>query len=338
MTKLERNLERRGDCDVVSGPTARIGHGNVQGRSLATGGALFAGIPYAQPPVRARRFLPPAPPTSWDGVRPCTTFGASCPQASNAGGVNAGFESTVEHCEDCLTLNVWTPSADDGRRPVVVWIHGGGFQSGGADAPVYAGHAFIESECVLVTVNYRLNVFGFLFLDDIFPTDAPRGNNGLLDQIAALEWVRENIAAFGGDPDNVTVAGQSAGAMSIGCLLTMPEANGLFERAILQSGACRHVISRDGATRVARRVLERVDVTETDWTTLQEVPAARLLDATRALTPSVVADLFEGPPFSPDTGATKVIDVTASIEDSRHAPLVSMWRAREPQPINHGNG
>jgi carboxylesterase type B len=186
MTKLERNLDRRGDCDVVSGPTARIGHGNVQGRSLATGGALFAGIPYAQPPVRARRFLPPA--------------------------------------------------------------------------------------------------------------------------------------------------------MSIGCLLTMPDASGLFERAILQSGACRHVISRDGATRVARRVLERVDVTETDWTTPQEVPAARLLDATRALTPSVVADLFEGPPFSPDTGATKVIDVTASIEDSRHAPLVSMWRAREPQPINHGNG
>ena len=145
--------------------------------------------------------------------------------------------------------------------------------------------AFIGSGCVLVTVNYRLNAFGFLFLDDLFPAAEPRNNLGLLDQLAALKWVRETIAAFGGDPDNVTVAGQSAGAMSIGCLLAIPAAHGLFRRAILQSGATRHVISRDGATRVARRVLEGVELAGADWTTLKEVPTARLLDAVRALTP-----------------------------------------------------
>ena len=205
-------------------PEARTAAGAVRGR--AEGGlAVFRGIPFAQPPTGAARFAAPRPVTQWDGVRDATAFGSPPPQSSVFGPAPAPAD------DDWLTLNVWTPAADPAaRRPVLVWIYGGAYKVGSAEIPAYDGGRLArEGDLVLVTFNYRTGVEGFAYLDG-----AP-ANRGLLDQVAALEWVRDNIAAFGGDPGLVTVFGQSAGAGSVASLLAAPRATGLFGRAIAQS-------------------------------------------------------------------------------------------------------
>ncbi len=182
-------------------------------------GVVFKGIPFAAPPVGALRYRPPAAPPRWEGQRDCTQFGPICPQvpSGQAGGVMRIFGSGAPMDEDCLTLNVWTPSAGGSEpgagRPTMVWIHGGGFRNGNGSAALYDGASFARDGVVLVTLNYRLHAFGFLYLDELFDGAEGTGNLGLLDQLAALEWVRDNIAAFGGDPSNITVFGESAGAM-----------------------------------------------------------------------------------------------------------------------------
>jgi para-nitrobenzyl esterase len=181
--------------------------------------------------------------------------------------------------EDCLFLNVWTPAADDARRPVMVWIHGGAFRGGSGSTPVFDGSAFARDGVVLVTLNYRLHALGFLYLDELFDGATGTGNLGILDQIAALEWVRDNIAVFGGDPDNVTIFGQSAGAMCVTSLLATPAADGLYRRAIAQSGAGHHNLGASAARRVGERVLELLDVRPGEWLALQAVPAARIVAA-----------------------------------------------------------
>lgn len=210
--------------------------GTVQGIHHR-GVARFAGIPYAAPPVGDLRFRPPTPPAPWQDVRDATAFGPVAPQ--NPSIMEALFGGEAEAwSEDCLYLNVWTPDpTPDAALPVMVWIHGGGFEMGSGSSPLYDGTSFAQDGVVLVTVNYRLGAFGFLELGHLDPSRAGSGNLGLLDQVAALEWVRDNVAGFGGDPDNVTVFGESAGAMSISLLLSMPRAAGLFHRAIAQSGA-----------------------------------------------------------------------------------------------------
>lgn len=248
----------------------------LQGKVEGTAGDgvwSFKGIPYAAPPVGARRFLPPAPPQSWEGVRPAATHGPVMSQ--NASLVERIFGGTErEMSEDALTLNVWT-AGTDAARPVLVWIHGGAFTTGSGSIPWYDGTRFARKGAVVVTINYRLGALGFLHLGDIAgEAYASSGNNGLLDQVAALEWVRDNIAAFGGDPGNVTVFGESAGAMSIGTLLGMPRAKGLFHKAILQSGAASHVESRERGTKVARELL---DALGTDVAGLHELPVERIL-------------------------------------------------------------
>jgi para-nitrobenzyl esterase len=190
---------------------------------------VFRGIPYALPPVGEARFAEPRPVGGWDGVREAFAFGppppqeATGPEAAAPGGVPAG--------DDWLTVNVWTPEADQSaRRPVMVWIYGGAYKFGSADDPAYDGSRLSrDGQVVVVTLNYRVGIEGFALIEG-----AP-ANRGLLDQVAALEWVRENIAAFGGDPDQVTVFGESAGAGSIAALMVMPRARGLFRRAIAQS-------------------------------------------------------------------------------------------------------
>jgi len=225
------------DGTAVVVPTT---HGALRGH-WNHGVARFAGVPFAAPPVGELRFRPPQPAQSWDGERDASAFGHISPQNPSLMDALFGGESEA-WSEDCLYLNVWTsePAAaasDTGGRPVMVWIHGGGFEMGSGSSPLYHGESFADEGVVLVTVNYRLGSVGFLELGHLDPAEVGSGNVGMLDQVAALEWVRDNIAAFGGDPSNVTVFGESAGAMSIGLLLSMPRARGLFHKAIAESGA-----------------------------------------------------------------------------------------------------
>lgn len=253
--------------------------GQIQGREK-DGILLFAGIPYAAPPTGPRRFRPPEPHDGWSGVRDARRFGPAAPQPREEGLTS---NPQVRWDEDCLTLNVSTPALDDGRRPVLVWIHGGGFRTGQGAIPWYDGRSFARrGDIVTVSLNYRLGALGFTHLEALGGADyASSGLCGILDQIAALDWVRKNIAAFGGDPQQVTVAGESAGAMSVGILLGCPAAEGLFQRAILQSGAAHNTLDRAEGAAVAERLVATLGVGGLD--DLLAVPAEQILDAQVAL-------------------------------------------------------
>jgi para-nitrobenzyl esterase len=242
-------------------------------RGAAKDGVLrFRGIPYAAAPVGDRRLRPPVEHEGWEGVRDALEYGAMAPQV--AGGLEAMLGASKQATsEDCLFLNVTTPGADDAGRPVMVWIHGGGFVTGAGSIPWYTGVRFAQrDDVVVVSINYRLGALGFLRLDGLDGS----GNLGILDQVAALRWVRDNIAAFGGDPGNVTIFGESAGGMSVGTLLGTPDAAGLFHRAIPQSGACQSVSSPEQSEAAVAAVAAAAGVTESD---LAELPLDRLLAA-----------------------------------------------------------
>src|SRR5262245_23502148 len=191
----------------------------------------FKGIPYAAPPFGVNRFKPPQPVVPWTGIRAAVEVGAKPPMIPYPVPFDVLLPELAPVGEDCLNLNIWSRDLGAARQPVMVWIPGGQFEHGAGAVPAYDGSRFARDGVVCVTINYRAGADGFLYFGD------SHANRGLLDQIAALRWVHENIAAFGGDPDNVTVFGQSAGAMSIASLLAMPAARGLFRRAVLQSGA-----------------------------------------------------------------------------------------------------
>jgi len=239
------------------------------------GVAVFRGVPYAAPPVGDLRFAPPRPVQPWPGARDARQDGPIAPQArSRLAHVMGDFERPQS--EDCLTLTVWTPAADAGKRPVQVWIHGGAFGSGAGSLPWYSGERFATNgDVVAVSINYRLGALGFLCLPGV-----SNGNLGLLDQVAALRFVRDNIAAFGGDPDNVTVVGQSAGASSIAMLMTMPAARGLFRRAILQSTPFGRMTRKlEDAHRIGRRLLEVLGLKPEQTAELKTLPAAKFVAA-----------------------------------------------------------
>jgi len=219
--------------------------GPVQG-AVSGDLAIFRGIPYAAAPVGARRFAPPAAPAPWSSPRAATAFGAACPQ--NAPDGQPPPSGTTVQSEDCLSLNVWTHTGG-GPRPVIVWIHGGGYIAGTAASVEYDGATLARTgDAVVVSVNYRLGLLGFLALPQLTAGDGGTGNWGLRDQIAALAWVHRNIAAFGGDPRHVLIAGESAGGASICTLLAAPAAQSLFTAAAMQSGSCRLVLATDHAT------------------------------------------------------------------------------------------
>jgi para-nitrobenzyl esterase len=256
--------------ETRSGRVEGVEHGGVH---------AFRGIPYARPPVGPRRFAAPEPEEPWRGVRAAQDFGPSAPQAALALPLPGMEVGPMD--EDCLYLNVYTPAADAGRRPVLVWIHGGGFVIGSGSQPIYDGsHLARRGDAVVVTINYRLGPLGFLYLEELCPDlEGAVGNAGMRDQVAALEWVRDNIAAFGGDPSQVTIFGESAGGMSVGTLLGMPSARGLFTRAIPQSGAAHNVHTRETATLVAERLVAELGVERSRAEeALREVSPDKLLD------------------------------------------------------------
>lgn len=256
-------------------------YGKIQGTDL---GPVIAwkGIPYASPPVGTRRFKPPQPPEPWPGIRDATAFGSISLQLPFlvANGT-LEVEMPEPQSEDCLYLNVWAPRPDGKKRPVMVWVHGGALLNGSGSQSDYDGTRFAEQgDVILVTINYRLGVLGFLYLAELAgEAYASAGNCGLLDQIAAFQWVRENIVAFGGDPDKITAFGFSAGARSIALLFGMPAARGLFQRAILESPLGNEAPNTEAVSQKARKFLEILGLETNEIASLSTLPAEKLLAA-----------------------------------------------------------
>ena len=269
--------------ETASGPVLGTQVGEV---------AVFRGLPYAAPPVGALRWHEPQPVARWTGERFATEAGAACPQKPGLSAENGGDPGRLD--EDCLFVDVVTPGAGGAARPVLVWIHGGALVFGGGSVPIYDGTALARRGVVVVNVNYRLGALGY-FAHPALERARPGGpvNFGLLDQIAALRWVKENIAAFGGDPANVTISGQSAGAESVLALMASPLATGLFAKAIAQSPYGIPSATRDKALQVGEAIATSAGVPGKDATleALRGIPAARLADiqgAGRSLAPVFV--------------------------------------------------
>lgn len=233
---------------------------------------VFRGVPYAQPPVGDLRFRRPQEHEPWEGVRDCTRFSAVCPQADLRGMDLYGKEfydgEEVVMNEDCLYLNIWTPagSTEKSGLPVLFWIHGGAFMHGHGSEKEFDGEGFAKKGVILVTINYRVNAFGFFAHPDLEAENAERvsGNYGILDQIFALRWVRENIAAFGGDPEKITIFGQSAGCMSVQTIISSPLSAGMVRGAVLQSGggirALHETPKKEQLWETSKKLMEHLNV------------------------------------------------------------------------------
>ena len=323
------------------GPVVETNYGPVRG--VADGDLeVFKGIPYAAPPVGELRWRPPASPDSWTAVRDATEFGPACAQTPDEMELDPGTPIS----EDCLTLNVWTPAVGGAARPVMVFVHGGGFSWGSTHTDWYDGAQFARrGDVVAVTIQYRLGAFGWLHLEGPGGAKyAGSGNNALLDQIAALEWVRDNIAEFGGNPDNVTLVGESAGAISIGSLLAIPEADGLFDRAILQSGSPGLVATEEWADDITARFMSFADATTVE--DLSEMSTDELLDAAdklynsgvseTAFHPVVDGELLTAPPMQilRERGTKVPILLGTNLDEARY--WIYYIRFADRVPLEYG--
>jgi para-nitrobenzyl esterase len=264
------------------GATVRTATGSLRGY-VDNGVHVFKGVPYAASTAGAGRFLPPQKRQPWTGVREATQWGERAPQV--LGGEPPEMLPTDPReplGEDCLVMNIWTPNPAAGRRPVMVWLHGGGFGSGSGSYAIYEGRELARKhDVVSISVNHRLNLLGFLYLAQYGGKWASVSNVGMLDIVAALQFVRDNIAAFGGDPGNVTIFGQSGGGGKVSTLMAMPAARGLFHRAIAQSGTALTAIPAEQAVKTTEQVLHRLKISPDRLDQLQTIPFAQLIDVLR---------------------------------------------------------
>jgi para-nitrobenzyl esterase len=298
-------------------PIVATKYGKVRGTSVG-GVCTFKGIHYGASPAGAMRFLPPTPSQPWSETADALQYGTMAPQNLSTA---TGSEIRVAMGdifgpggvgEDCLVLNVWTPSVKHGKRPVMVWLHGGGYTGGSDGAPTYDGTNLArKQDVVVVGINHRLNVFGYLYLGKISEKYADSGNAGMLDCVLALEWVRDNIARFGGDPHNVTIFGESGGGGKVSVLMAMPPAKVLFHKAIVESGSTLRVSTADEADAAARKFLAQLRIAPDRVDDLQKVPMNDMLAAMRAMTgpnsirlgPVVDGRSLPRQPFDPDAPA-----------------------------------
>ena len=286
---------------------------------------IFKRIPYAAPPVSNRRFAAPQPAETWDGELDATDFGPAAPQEG------AAMMGIKEVSDDCLYLNIWAPTGEKEKRPVMVWIHGGGYFIGSGSQDLYDGKKLAHhGDIVVVNINYRLGGVGYGLLSSMLGNEEIFSvNNGLLDQVAALQWVQDNIADYGGDPDNVTIFGESAGGMSVGTLLGTPQAKGLFHKAIVQSGSADHVTSTSSAKKIAEVFLDKMEVSEEkDFYKLFECSVKDLLVAQRACL-SLSVDRGIRNDTMPMRGMTLVPVVDGAVLPQRPIDAIREGKAKE---------
>lgn len=269
-----------------TGPVVKTDKGYIRG-VIESGIAVFKGIPYAEPPLAGLRFKPPHPHKEWADTLAATKFGPVAMQYTVKG---------IKGSEDCLSLNVYTPGVDNHKRPVVVWVHGGSMTNGaGKDSD---GHSFADRDSIVaVTINYRLGAFGFMYLDDVGKAYTASGNNGLLDCLMALKWVKQNIALFGGDPERVTVMGESAGAKLLAAALVSPESKGLFQQYISESGSVQCIRDINTAKRARSIILRQLHLKKGDAESLLTLPADSLMKAQGKVCEGIGGNSFFGPVY-----------------------------------------
>ncbi len=302
-----------------SAPVATITTGSLRGERRQNVLAFHA-VPYAAPPIGNLRFGPPQPVREWTGIRDATLRGPSAPQGPSRLDAVMGISQFAQN-EDCLTVSVWTPAIDDKRRPVFFWLHGGAYQSGGGNQVFYdGGNLAAAGDMVVVSVNYRLGALGYLYVPG---AEAP-ANRGLLDQMAALQWVHDNIAAFGGDQDNITVAGQSAGGGSTFALLSVAQSRRLIKNAVLQS-APAVMLTREKAEAYSARYHEIAGVRQGDLASLRALPATEIVAVQRKLQMEIATKDARSIAFQMTAGVSPFeVDMKNIFErgDAKHIPLL----------------
>jgi para-nitrobenzyl esterase len=322
----------------------KTSNGPIRGRVDSRGLYVFKGVRYGAPPVGDLRFRPPRKPEPWTQVADASQYGARAIQASSGTTAEAGIPGMSE---DCLFLNVWTPGIDNKKRPVMVWLHGGGFSSGsGGDAISEGGNLARKGDVVVVSVNHRLNVFGYLQLSREWgPEYLSSGQAGMLDIVLSLEWVRDNIARFGGNPGNVTIFGESGGARKVPMLMAMPPAKGLFHKAIIQSGSGLDAPSSAEAISLGRELLRKLGIAEGDREALKRAGTQAVFDAQPAMAsaaspagqltmpiggfvPCVDGIALPRKPFIPDAPA---ISAGIPVLIGSNKDEMTIFRARDPK-------